>query len=328
MTAESHPAEPASMLADKPLFRDPVHDGAADPVVIWNRQTQSWYMLYTNRRANLAADAEDNRGVGWVHGTRIGIAESKDGGATWTYVGVADIDVANGRPQTHWAPAVIEGRGEYHMYLTHVPGVFENWAHPREIVHLTSGDLIHWEKQSVLELASPRVIDAAVLRLPDGGWRMFYNEENSRKAVFYADSEDLYTWQDKGRAFEGPPGEGPVAFEWQGSYWMILDEWKGLAVYRSDDAALWERQDGPRLLAEPGTGPDDEVKGSHADVVVNADGRAYLFYFTHPDRKPGMQLDRYPLRRSSLQVTELKLIDGRLTCDRDTPTAIRLMPRR
>ncbi|MEO1235733.1 MAG: hypothetical protein AAFX76_02975 [Planctomycetota bacterium] len=315
-------------MADKPLFRDPVHDGAADPVVIWNRQTRSWYMLYTNRRANLAADAEDNRGAGWVHGTHIGIAESKDGGATWTYVGAADIDVADGRPQTLWAPAVTESRGEYHMYLTHVPGVFENWNHPRDIVHLTSDDLIHWEKQSVLELASDRVIDAAVLRLPDGGWRMFYNEELSRKAVFYADSDDLYTWRDRGRAFEGPPSEGPVAFEWRGSYWMLVDEWKGLAVYRSNDAVLWERQEGPRLLAEPGAGSDDEVKGSHADVVVSADGRAYLFYFTHPDRKPGMRLDRYPLRRSSIQVTELKLVDGRLTCDRDMPVTIELAPRK
>ena len=36
-------------------------------------------MLYTNRRANVPG----LRGVAWVHGTRIGIAESEDGGATW-----------------------------------------------------------------------------------------------------------------------------------------------------------------------------------------------------------------------------------------------------
>ncbi|MDQ0877727.1 hypothetical protein QFZ77_006386 [Paenibacillus sp. V4I3] len=32
-----------------PLFRDPFYDGAADPVVIWNRQTKEWWMIYTNQ---------------------------------------------------------------------------------------------------------------------------------------------------------------------------------------------------------------------------------------------------------------------------------------
>ena len=43
--------------APKPVFRDPVFDGAADPVVIWNRQEEKWFMFYTNRRAN--ADSLD-----------------------------------------------------------------------------------------------------------------------------------------------------------------------------------------------------------------------------------------------------------------------------
>ncbi len=40
-------------------------------------------MFHTNRRANVA----NTPGVTWVHGTRIGIAESSDGGATWEYRG-------------------------------------------------------------------------------------------------------------------------------------------------------------------------------------------------------------------------------------------------
>jgi rhamnogalacturonan endolyase len=55
-------------IAPKPLYRDPVYDGAADPVLIWNRQRKRWWMLYTNRRANVPG----LRGVSWVHGTRIG----------------------------------------------------------------------------------------------------------------------------------------------------------------------------------------------------------------------------------------------------------------
>ena len=54
-------------LAAKPLFRDPVYDGAADPTVIWNKKEKKWFMFYTNRLAN----AKGLDGVSWVHGTRI-----------------------------------------------------------------------------------------------------------------------------------------------------------------------------------------------------------------------------------------------------------------
>ena len=69
-------------IADKPLFRDPVYDGAADPVLCWNLKEKKWFMFYTNRRANMP----DAVGVSWVHGTAIGIAESSDGGTTWKYL--------------------------------------------------------------------------------------------------------------------------------------------------------------------------------------------------------------------------------------------------
>ena len=42
-----------------------VHDGAADPVVIWNPQVKRWWMFYTNRRANVTNEP----GVARVHGT-------------------------------------------------------------------------------------------------------------------------------------------------------------------------------------------------------------------------------------------------------------------
>jgi len=32
-------------LADKPLFRDPVFDGAADPTIIWNKNEKKWFMF-------------------------------------------------------------------------------------------------------------------------------------------------------------------------------------------------------------------------------------------------------------------------------------------
>ena len=39
--------ESAPNPAPAPLYRDPITDGAADPVVIWNREEQSWWMLDT-----------------------------------------------------------------------------------------------------------------------------------------------------------------------------------------------------------------------------------------------------------------------------------------
>jgi len=58
-----------AQLVPKPLYPDPVYDRAADPVVVWNKAEKKWFMLYTNRRANV----KDLDGVTWVHGIRIGL---------------------------------------------------------------------------------------------------------------------------------------------------------------------------------------------------------------------------------------------------------------
>ncbi|MBD3265947.1 family 43 glycosylhydrolase [bacterium] len=320
VSAEENVAGKKGKIADKPLFRDPVHDGAADPVLCWNHAEKKWFMFYTNRRANVA-DAE---GVSWVHGTHIGIAESADHGATWDYRGIAEIDFGK-QEVSYWAPDVIEHNGAYHMYLTYVPGIFKDWDAPRDIVHLTSNDLIKWEYQSTLKLASNKVIDACVFRLPNGTWRMWYNNEVDRKSIYYADSPDLYTWTDKGKAIGDQPGEGPVIFHWKDAYWMIVDVWHGLGVYRSTDGETWTRQK-ENILQKPGTGLDDKVQGQHPDVVVSGD-RAFLFYFTHPGRRgPNAREDKYEQRRSSIQIVELEYKDGKITCDRNCPTHVCLKP--
>jgi GH43 family beta-xylosidase len=315
------PLGDAGKIAAKPLFRDPVFDGAADPVVIHTGSFGRWYMLYTNRRAN----AQDTKGVEWVHGTHIGIAESVDAGQTWQYAGRTNIELP---PEygvgvaTHWAPDVVrDDAGTFHMFLTVVPGIFESWNYPRMMVHVTSKDLRSWANAKPVTLAAERPIDASVIRLSGGGWRMFYNNERDGKSIWYADSPDLDTWTDRGKLIGDQAGEGPKAFSWRGKSWLITDVWKGLAVYRSDDGLQWTRQPG-NLLEAPGKGADDQVQGQHADVVVNGD-RAWLFYFTHPGRKPG-SADSYQTRRSSIQVVELQEKDGRLSVDRDLPTRIDL----
>lgn len=308
--------------APKPLYRDKVHDGAADPVVVWNSKVKRWWMFYTNRRAN----APGLSGVAWVHGTRIGIAESKDG-SSWKYAGTANMslpDNSGGKDVTHWAPDVIRGDdGKWHMFLTVVPGIFENWQHPRDIVQLASSDLRNWSYEQTLKLSADRVIDAGLIKMPDGLWRMWYNNERDKKSIYYAESRDLKTWTDKGKAVNDKPGEGPKVFRWKGKYWMIVDQWKGLGVYRSDDALSWEPQP-TNLLANPGKGLDDKVMGGHPDVVVSLD-RAFLFYFTHPGRRgEDAKKDSTEQRRSSIQVVELKLENGWLTADRDETTYIYL----
>ena len=191
-----------------------------------------------------------------------------------------------------------------------------------ENLQLASTDLRSWRYVGKLALATDKVIDASVVRLPGGGWRLWYNNEPDHKHTYYADSPDLRHWTDRGLAV-AQRGEGPKVFRWRGSWWMIIDLWRGLAVYRSQDALHWTQQQ-PVLLAEPGKGPDDGVIGGHADVVVDGD-RAWLFYFTHPGRRGfDARKDGPEQRRSVIQVTELKEAGGVLSVDRDAPTHIRL----
>ena len=316
VTIESGP----KMAAPKPLFRDPVHDGAADPVVVYSKPHARWLMFYTNRRANV----QNTSGVEWVHGSRIGIAESQDG-LLWRYRDTADINFRPVSDYTHWAPEVIGHDGIFHMYLTFVPGVFQDWSHARDIIHLTSKNLTDWKYESTLELSSKKVIDACVFQMENGTWRMWYNNEADDKSIYYADSPDLYQWEDKGKALGDRPGEGPVVFRWKDAYWMIVDVWRGLGVYSSDDLEIWLRQE-ENLVEHPGTGLDDQVKGGHADVVVNGD-KAFLYYFTHPGRyMSGEGCDGYAQRRSAIQVTELKYENGKLICDRNREVDAKLDP--
>ncbi|HXC94600.1 MAG TPA: hypothetical protein VNU92_02820 [Edaphobacter sp.] len=305
--------------AAQPLFRDPVHDGAADPVVVWNRERKIWWMFYTNRRA----DIEDTTGVRWVHGTHIGIAESSDGGAHWKYVGEAKIPY--GKPDyTFWAPEVIDAGGTYHMFLTIVPGTFSDWNAERYILHLTSKDLLHWKPLEKVNLESDRTIDACVFRLPDSSWRLWYKNERDGSKIYYSDSTDLAHWSPKGIAVK-TRGEGPVVFQWKSSYWLIEDAWDGLGVFRSTDLANWERQP-DYLLRQPGTQPTDGAKGQHPDVVVDGAGRAWLFYFTHQSGPDARQNDPNWNRHTVLHVTELHEADGVLTVDRNAPAGIHMLP--
>lgn len=298
-------------IPNAPLFRDPIYDGAADPVIIWNTVAKEWWLIYTNRRATV--ECQNNA---WVHGTDLGIASTSDGGKSWTYRGVIEgLDFERGR-NTFWAPEIIWNEGLYHMYVSYIQGVPTDWSgHKRKIIHYTSTDLWDWTYESELKLSSDYVIDAGLHKLPNGKWRMWYKDEANHSHTYAADSPDLFHWEVVGPVITGFPHEGPNVFYWKNSYWLIIDQWSGLGVYQSSDGEEWIRNG--IILNESGTREDDGTIGMHADVHVNGDN-AYIFYFTHPERFEGVE-PSYNTRRSSIQAAKLELVDGTLVCNRNSP---------
>lgn len=323
------------------LYRDPVYDGATDPLVVIREGV--WWMFYTQRRAN---HPDPGPGVAWVHGTRIGVAHSPDG-VRWTYAGTLEPDAAGlslvpGAPPavttvTHWAPEVIHDGTRWRMYLTEIDGVPDRWdGYARRIVEYISDDLTSWRRVGPLKLSSDRVIDAAVARCPDGRWRLWYKDEAADSVTMVASSSDLRTWSLDGVAIGGRPHEGPGVFALGGWWWMIVDEWRGMGVYRSVDALGWERQGGadevilgalpsalgssPSPSALPGPGvsalPAGSPRGHHGASVREGD-RLWYYFFGHPSaagdatREPdgGAPDDR----RSAVFRVELRVADGILT---------------
>jgi hypothetical protein len=311
---------PAGKLAPRPLYRDPPFDAPTDPVLTYNAESHKWFMYYTARRAT----APNAPGVTWVHGSNIGMAESADGGATWIYRGAADITYGKDvHPDdyTYWAPEVIWVEGTYHMYLTYVPGIFTDWNHPREIVHLTSKDGIQWTTVAKVDLQSGKTIDPCVMQLPNGAWRMWYKDEEKPKTLSYADSPDLYHWEPKGNAVTEFSGEGPKVIHWKGSYWLIADCWQnGMRVWKSDDCLHWKLQ-------------EEALFGSHGDVVISG-GRAWWFYFggprpAVPSTPPAPAPAAGRGRTTAINVVELSVTDGKLLAgDPNKPTYIDLKPER
>ena len=307
-----------------PLYRDPVWDGAADPVLVWNPKKKAWWMFYTQRRAKA-----DVPGVEWCHDTPIGIAESRDQGMTWNYKGTAKLSYPGGA--TFWSPDIIKAKdGTYHMFVSFVPGpadTHRNWGGHRYILQYTCKDLESWTFKQRIPLPSDYCIDASLVHLESGVWRMWFKDEGHGSKTYAVDSKDLETWtpsDDPG--VSKLYGEGPKAFEFAGYKWLIKDPDSGLDVYRSNDFKNWQYQG--KILEKPGIRNSDGSIGKHADVVV-CGTRAYIIYFTHPygqnfpDRDGKMVM---PAKTSAIQAAELKVENGKLVCNRDQPFQIKLTP--
>lgn len=303
--------------APAPLFRDPVTDGAADPCVIYNRVEKSWWIVYTQRRANI-----DLHNVAFCYGNAIGIASSDNHGKTWVYRGVLDLDFEPGH-NTFWAPDVFYHNGNYHMYVTYIKGVRSDWGGESRLAYYTSRDLWNWKFHKFIDVGMKNIIDGSVMQMPDKKtWRMWYRGDHGWTRV--SESKDLLNWKliDE-PAIKGDPHEGPNVFEFSGYYWMLTDEWSGMRVYKSSDLLQWEKQG--NILDKPGIRKDDNITGAHGDAFVAGD-KAFIVYFTHPGRKSHSEASlnksgnlSYEEKRSSLQVAELICENGTLVCKRDEP---------
>lgn len=303
------------------LYRDPVYDGATDPVVVIAQGV--WWMFYTQRRAT---HPDPGPGVAWVHGSRIGVAQSPDG-IEWTYIGTLEPDAAGlelreGPPPavvdaTHWAPEVIHDGQRWRMYLTEIDGIPDRWpGFARTIVEYSSDDLRRWERRGPIVLGSDRVIDAAVALCPDGLWRLWFKDEAADSVTKVAASADLNDWRLEGTAIGGRAHEGPCAFELGGSWWMIVDEWRGMGVYRSVDAVAWVRQGGPDAVIL-GAGDVSTSGFGHHGAAVRDGAQVWYYYFGHPQRTTASAADAESIddRRCAVYRAGLSVVGGVLRCD-------------
>ncbi len=320
------PLTPLRPDAFRAPYRDPLWDGPTDPILVHDHLTGEWVLFYTQRRAT----APGLSGVEWVHGTAIGVARSSDGGAIWQYQGTVGglVPPETELPATLWAPDVVRIGDEWLMYLSVLGGVRKDWSGNAEIVQFASRDLVHWEYLGPINLDSSRVIDAAVARCGDGRYRLWYKDEARGSTTYSAVSDtprDPSSWTLEGITIPGRPHEGPKVFRLEGTYWMIVDEWRGQGIYGSADATgNWVRQehlDG-LILTQPEHVDGRPVVGRHADVVPlepSDDGRerALLVYFTHPSWG-GEDIDTMApdpsTRLSHVRAAVLEVRGGNLVC--------------
>lgn len=304
----------------KPLFADPHYHGSCDPEIVWNDQAGEYFIYYTARRSE--------RETGTYVGTPIGVISSPDL-VHWTFRGYCSFDGAPGQPDmpvTYWAPGVIVSGDTLHMLVTYKDNAQPPWGGKGVIRHYTAplaAPIAGWKLEGVPDFQQPDPIDATLIQIGDE-YRA-YHRTGGNGGIQWAVSQDLKTWDKRGKC----PGdinakdrgfgyqEAPYIFKFGDAYWMLTDPHDGLAVFRSDDAVTWTQK--PRILKEPGTGPQDGTRARHPSVIVH-DGRAFIFYHTEPNRPyptPPAEKRTIHQKKSFLQIAELKIEGDRLVCDRD-----------
>ncbi|MEM9479066.1 MAG: family 43 glycosylhydrolase, partial [Verrucomicrobiota bacterium] len=317
------PVATADGAVPKPLFADPNYHGSCDPEIVWNREAKEWLIYYTARRAT--------RESATYVGTPLGVIASKDL-IKWEFRGYCSFDGVKGKPDmpdTHWAPGIIAIGDKLHMFATYKDNAVPPWGGKGVIRHYVTdvNDPIDgWKQVKSPDFNQPDPIDVSLLKIGDE-FRAYYRVGNNG-GIQWATSKDLLTWENQGKC----PGdvnvkgigyqEAPYVFAFGDWYWMLTDPHKGLSVFRSKDAITWKNMG--LILADPGKGAQDATLARHPSVAVR-DGRAFIFYHVEPNRPyptPPAEKRKVEQKISFLQLAELKIVDGKLTCNRDAPVFV------
>ncbi len=317
----------ASQQVSAPLFIDPHYHGSCDPEIIWSREQKLWYIFYTARKGN-----QENT----FTGTPLGVITSPDL-VHWDFKGYCKFDGIGGKkdsPATYWAPAIIADNGMYHMFVTFKPDTLPTqgpWGGPSRIVHYQAkaNDLVNgWKKVADMHGSELDALDATVYQ-KDGLFHLWFKgkKKGEKNELYSYISQNMYDWKAQGisksdvfnQAASGSDfEEAPYMFHWKGIYWLITDPHKGLFVYSSMDAASWKFQG--TILEAGGTRPMDTSMARHCSIAVIGD-RAFIVYHVEPwrDYSGKVPIFKQPTtnRRSVLQMAELKLEGGKLTCNRN-----------
>lgn len=312
-----------------PLFIDTQYYGSCDPEIVFNPGDNYYYIYYTSRRA-----LTENLFVA----TPIGVARSADL-INWHFAGYCKFDGAGGTKDasaTYWAPGIIVKDKMLHMFVTYKPDTttyYGAWGGPGKIVHYqTSVDnpVNGWRKVADLhDTTIVNSLDATVFKKEDGQYHIWFKGKEAGDAknnLFHYVSPDLMNWAamtDKksdvfnGKATGQPFEEAPYVFYWKSKYWLLTDPHKGFMVYESDDAAQWKFQG--FILNDTGNRKYDNSLARHCSVLIK-DDRAFIVYHVEPRRDyNGISITKQPMenKKAVLQMAELKLIDGRIICDRN-----------
>ena len=263
-----------------PTIVDPIHDGAADPTLVWNAQRGEWWCLFVQRRSNTRTLRPEWNGR--CHGTAVAVASAGDGGRRWIFRGSLDLD-PGWTHDTYWGPDVVaDDDGILHLFVTRIDGVpedeaWDTFGRPspwhRRIRRYESPDGETWSAQGAIDLGTDWAVDPTVHRLPDGRWAMWFKAEADGGAIWRSESDDLRSWSAPVEAIAGWH-EGPDVFELGGRLWLIAETRDpGFAVYRSDDGREWT---GCAPISVSVTGDGPERPGRAPNVLTTGSDTAVL----------------------------------------------------
>lgn len=324
-------AEQKLETVPKPIFIDPNYQGSCDPEIVYNALKEQYYIYYTARRSG-----KQNTFLQ----TPIGVASSKDL-VNWSFGGYCQFDGMYDKKDaeaTFWAPAIITTKDSLHMFATFKSDTVTTkgpWGGRGSIVHYSTAldnPIKGWKKRKVMHSDTLSTLDASAYWVGDTAHLWFMSKsalyKNQDYTLNHLTTKDFQTWkvveQPLGDVYNKPATEidyeeAPYIFRWKNSYWLMTDPHNGFAIYKSDAATRWEFQG--NILKNPGTGKMDTARARHGSVLIK-DNRAFLFYHVEYKRDyDGQPIFKQPLenRKSAIQMAELKIVDGKLVCDRNEP---------